>query len=344
MKNVLTNEDLHFLALGASLLGSGGGGDPSFDLLAAHELCLHQGPVSLYQIDEIPDEEIVVCCAYIGAPLVASEKLSTIGEWKKAQILIERFLDRPLWGVVSGEIGGANAFAALIAALECNLKLIDADTLGRAFPTVNISSCALHSIKPTPAVLVDGLLNGAVLDCKETQVLEHFARSLVVPMGSTAAMMLYPMTGRQAKVALIPGSLGSALALGKVLERDRALPGKVVGRGMIIDQMIRIEGGFQKGEILIQENDSEQVYIIDVQNEYLVVRRGEEVLSTTPDIISLINQETRTPILSDQIKYGQQVEILVMASPKIWTSQCGLEMTSPRAFGYTFEPKLIKED
>ena len=334
-------EDLDYLAIGATVLGSGGGGDPSADLLLVKDIFEESGPMEMVSVDQIPDEASIITAGYIGAPLVSAEKLSSYGEWKRA----EELLNKKIWGVAPAEIGGSNALSAIIAASECGMRLIDADTLGRAFPYVHISSCALYGIGPTPAAIVDGMLQGVVIHCGTAQILELLARSVVTAMGSTAAGMLYPMTGRQAKKALLPGSISQAVDLGKSLSNSsleqfvHSCGAKIVGRGVIVDIIQHIEEGFLKGEVVIQ--DGENRIFIDLQNEYLVVRSKDKILGTTPDIIVVIDSNSMKPIASDQVRYGLSVVVVMLPAPSIWKSEEGLLMTAPRAFGYNIEPVVI---
>lgn len=141
-------------ARGATFLGSGGGGDPAADCFLA-EFFLQDTPLPLKPLSKIEDDEMVLCVASIGAPLVSAEKLSSGNEWTQVIHLVEEAIGRPVQNIVSEEIGGSNAFAGLIAARKTGRHFIDADSLGRAFPHLHISSCALSSVSPTPAAMVD---------------------------------------------------------------------------------------------------------------------------------------------------------------------------------------------
>ena len=68
-------DDMENIALGGAFLGTGGGGDPYIGKLMAEEAIQKNGPVSVLNVDEIPDDGLVVPVAMMGAPTVMLEKL-----------------------------------------------------------------------------------------------------------------------------------------------------------------------------------------------------------------------------------------------------------------------------
>src|SRR5438309_956362 len=67
--------DLEDLAVGAAVLGTGGGGNPYIGKLLAQQAIRQHGPVTLVDVDEVPDDALVVPSAMMGAPTVMVEKL-----------------------------------------------------------------------------------------------------------------------------------------------------------------------------------------------------------------------------------------------------------------------------
>ena len=72
----LVGEDnLDDLAVGAAILGTGGGGNPYIGTLLAKQAVREHGPVELVDVEEVPDDAVVVPSAMMGAPTVMVEKL-----------------------------------------------------------------------------------------------------------------------------------------------------------------------------------------------------------------------------------------------------------------------------
>jgi DUF917 family protein len=58
--------------------------------------------------------------------------------------------------VVPNEIGGMNAFEALLAAHRFNKSTLDTDLVARAYPKVWQTVRCLNNVPITPAVVADG--------------------------------------------------------------------------------------------------------------------------------------------------------------------------------------------
>lgn len=73
----ITAEDLENIAIGATLLGTGGGGDPFVGKLMALQAIQKYGPVRVLTVEELEDEALVMPVGSIGAPSVSNEKIAS---------------------------------------------------------------------------------------------------------------------------------------------------------------------------------------------------------------------------------------------------------------------------
>ena len=101
------------IALGATILGTGGGGDPYIGKLMALQAIEEYGPVSLIDVDEVPDDELVVPSAMMGAPTVLVEKIPNGEEPFKAFELLKNHMGKDIFGTISIEAGGLNSMIPL---------------------------------------------------------------------------------------------------------------------------------------------------------------------------------------------------------------------------------------
>jgi len=328
MKSI-TREDLTPIAIGATLLGSGGGGDPECDRLRTEQLIQQHGPVRVISVDELPDEALVVPVGFMGAPLVSIEKLPSGLEWAAIFRRIEEKFGRKIDALIATEIGGSNAFAPLAAAAETGLPVIDGDTIGRAFPQLEMTVANLMGIPVTPAFMSDSFGNVTELNCTTSEQAEKYFRALCTAMGSSAAVVLYIMTGKQAKETIIRGTLSRTRRLGLQEEKYTA---NCVASGVVIDIEQSIEGGFLVGQIIV-ETASGPVSV-HFQNEYLMVFQEGKRLAETPDIIAIVDRETALPLAVEQVKFGLQVDVIYLPCDPIWKTEKGLALVGPKAFGY----------
>lgn len=210
---MIGEKELDALVIGANILGSGGGGDPAYDLLIAKECIREWGPVLLMPVEELDDQAWAAPIGYMGAPLVCLEKIPSGREFP---LIIKQLAQckRPISALVPFEIGGSNAFAPFCAAGQLGLPVLDADTFGRAFPEMNMSVCELAGLSPSPAIIVDNTDQYAIVHANDGESMERQLRALTTAMGASAAVCTYPMQGYQAKQTLIKGSISSAIQMG----------------------------------------------------------------------------------------------------------------------------------
>jgi uncharacterized protein len=339
--------DLEDLALGSAILGSGGGGDPSYDLLMAQQQFETGEEVKLVEVGDLAEDAVIAPIAFMGAPLVGIEKLPSGEEFPAVIASLEELIGKKVTHLLAAEIGGANAFTPVIAGSQLGLPVIDGDTLGRAFPELQMSSCNLMGVSPTPAVLGDALGKTVSIRKGNAVEAEKFFREKTIEMGSSAAVSLYIMSGREAKRSIISGSYSKAIGIGKTIRQAKEQgqnPIKALIEnfdalslfsGMIVDIDQSIEEGFLTGSFSIT-NDDTFIKVL-YQNEYLAVFDGEKPLVSTPDIIIPLEQETGSPITSETLQYGVRVELIALPSPKLWTSEEALNLVGPQYFGYKID-------
>lgn len=346
---LLTEADLETIALGAAILGTGGGGNPYIGRLRAREL-LRQGlKMEVLGFSELRDDDVVYEVGGIGAPVVGIEKFEKGDECLRALRAVEHQTGRPATALISSEIGGSNALEPLITAAQAGLPVIDGDGMGRAFPEVQMTTFMIYGIEGTPAALADEKGNSVVLShTQDAYWLERLARRITVEMGAAAGMALSAMTGAQVRETAVPGTLTLARELGEAVLAARAqrsspvekirelLGGARLFEGKVSDVERRLEKGFTRGHIYIDglgAFQGERIRV-DLQNENLVVLKGEEVLTSVPDLIILLDLESGEPITTEVLRFGFRVAVLgVPAHPKLKTERA-LQVVGPAAFGY----------
>ena len=309
-------EDLEPLARGAAILGSGGGGDPAYELLMARYQMLLHGEAPLWDVSDLEDDSLVVPVAFMGAPLIGQEKLPSGKEFIAIFDAIEKKFGKRPTVIMPGEIGGSNA---LVPFCIGNMPVLDADTIGRAFPELQMSVCNLFGIPPTPAFLANSLGECIEISAQSASEMEGMARDIAISFGSSCAIACYIMTGKQAKETVVRGSISRAIHLGNTLGCEPCL-----AKGTIIDIAQEIKQGFLEGSVTLDCGVK-----IMYRNEYLVATQGDQILAVTPDIIVMMEQESGIPITSESLQYGLRVHVLSLPAPEIWKTKKGLQLVGP---------------
>lgn len=345
------------IALGAAVLGTGGGGDPYVGKLMAVHAIQRYGPVELVTVDEMADDDLSVCVAMMGAPTVMLEKMPGGGEAVHAFRSIQSYLGRPVKYIYSIEAGGLNSTVPIATAAQLRMPMVDLDGMGRAFPEIQMVTHNLFGITATPFAIADEKGNSAVLSTIDNRWMETFARSITVNMGAAAHIACYAATGRQQKEACVPGTLSLAERIGATIRTARAAHtdvvravqevtnGFVIFHGKIVDVQRRTVAGFARGEAVLEGigGDTGATLTIQFQNENLVAARNGEIVVSVPDLITLLEEDTGEPITTEQLRYGYRVKVLGMPCHRHWRTAAALKVVGPRYFGYDVEYVPIEE-
>lgn len=344
-------ENLEDLAVGAAVLGTGGGGDPYIGKLMAIQAIREYGPVQLVNPDELDDDALVVPSAMMGAPTVMVEKIPSGQEIIQAFEALQAYLGRKIDATVSIEAGGLNSTTPFGVAAQMGIPLVDADGMGRAFPEIQMVTCTLAGVSATPMALADEKGNSAILNTINNRWTETFARTITVDMGASAMIALYAMSGKQLKEAMVPGTISLAETIGRAIREARAkhadpikavlelTNGYEIFRGKIGDVERRTVAGFARGEAKFSGIDAYQgsEMMLQFQNEHLVAVQDGEIVVSVPDLITVLDVETGEPITTEGLRYGFRVVVLGMPCTPKWRTPAGLELVGPRYFGYDID-------
>ena len=265
MMQSVTLDDTQAIAIGAGVLGTGGGGSTYLNRLRLENELRGQGrAVPIIQADDVPDDALVCAVGGMGAPTVSNEKLQAGNEIETAVRALEDHLRQKIHAIVIGEIGGGNAIGPMVAALQLGLPVVDGDGMGRAFPELQMDTFMIYGVTPAPFVLADTHGNVTIFTrIGSAKQAEDFARSLTIEMGGSAALVMPVMSGAQLKATIIRDTLSLAKRIGETVLACRARSiepektvaqlcnGKVLFTGKIIDVDRRTVQGFARGKLII---------------------------------------------------------------------------------------------
>jgi len=345
---LLQVEDMRDLAVGAAILGTGGGGDPYIGMLLAEQVIREYGPVRMIGLDELKDDDFGASVAYVGAPVVMIEKLMGVADMVKAFKALERYMGRTLTAVVSAEIGGANSIVPVGVAAALGIPLLDADGMGRAFPEIPLVIWTLHGLSATPMTMADEKGNSIVIETIDNHWTERFARSVATDMGAVASTALYPASGPDLRRASVPGSVSRVIQIGKAIREAQAAHRNTVEaalevtggvrlfKGKITDVLRRILGGYARGECTIEGlgDFKGQKMAIHFQNENLIAYVNETPVAVVPDLITVLDSDTGEAVTTEHLRYGYRVDVIGIPCYHEWRTPEGIALGGPGHFGY----------
>jgi uncharacterized protein len=350
----LDASNLPALARGCAILGAGGGGDTHYGLLMALQAVEEHGPVPVVDLDDLPDDALVMPCGGIGAPTVSIEKIENGREGLRLREEVERLWGRPVVAFLSAEIGGSNGLIPVVWAAHAGVPVVDADGMGRAFPEVPQVTMEVAGISPNPAVMTDERGNLVVFRAIDGGWMERMERAAAVEFGGMASSSEYQLTVGQAKTATVRSSISLAIRIGTVvLEAEHEPVAALVDElraarliaGKVVDVERRTTAGFVRGSATIGGlgDDAGRSLRLEIQNENLVAREGDQLLATVPDIITVLDSESAEAISTERLKYGQRVSVIAFPCDPIWRTERGLELAGPRAFAYDVDYVPVEE-
>lgn len=138
----LSEVDLEFIASGTGVLGTGGGGPSYREYLASLDSLRTKGFGRMRVISPkaLKESDLVAFGAWYGAPSVSGERIPAGWEIQNAIDTVNKVLGiTDFQAMVADEIGGGNGLAAFSVGAHYDRPIVDADCMGRAYPSMEHS-------------------------------------------------------------------------------------------------------------------------------------------------------------------------------------------------------------
>lgn len=352
MGTKIGEQEINDIALGAAILGTGGGGDPYIGKLMAITAIRKHGPVALVDPKEVPDDWFIIPTAGMGAPTVLVERIPRGDEAYLSLKSIERYVGRKADATMPVEAGGVNSTIPFVAAAHAGIPVVDADGMGRAFPEVQMETFSIYGIQGSPMAIRDERGNSALLETIDNYFLESLARGLTIRLGGSAHTAAYSMLGKEMKRASVHNSVSLALKIGKTIREAmekkesplealvKITEGTNYGKaiplfsGKIVDVERRTTAGFAIGTTIIEglNEYAGRTMKIRFQNENLMASIDGEIVATVPDLICILDMETAQAITTENLRYGYRVTVVGIPTPEIMRTEEALHVWGPRYF------------
>jgi len=350
----LEAEELRDILVGCAFLGTGGGGSLKAGLAKVRADRKAGRVFRLVSLDELPGDIWVATPYYCGS-LVPSGETAFMADQGKyegrecglAVKVLERHLGRSIGAIVATELGGGNTAAAFSVAGELGLPILDADGAGRSVPDLQHSTYFVAGVPIAPMGIAnkfgDVVVIPSVVDDFHAEAL---VRAMAVASGGHVGVADHPGPIREVRKGLVEGSITFAEAVGRAI-RDRAKDlleallettgGVFLFRGTVVsDCKYEDREGFTFGQTALRGAGRfrSSRYRIWFKNENIIAWRDGRVDATVPDLICLIDEDRREPILNPWARRGQRVAVLGLPAHPIWRTPRGIETFGPRSFGF----------
>ncbi len=353
-------EEVEDLVLGATVMGTGGGGSPVEGFNMLKELIEKGLEIKVVDVDELSEDSIIVSPYYVGtiAPTAKVKKpikiANSIGE---AFRVMSRILGKMISAAIATELGGGNTAVAILIATELGIPIVDGDLLGRAAPELHQNTVHIFDIPMYPSVLVTPTGNIVVVErYADIDDYESIARYLSVLSGRFVAVVDTPLTIGDAKRVIVRNTISLCLRVGRAVREARdsggdpvkaiadTLGGWRVFEGIVAEYSWRDEGGFLVGETCVKGTGRWEGKVLRtwIKNEHLMAWINGQPIAMAPDLI-IFTRDDGEPITNTVLSVGNKVNVVVAKAPDIWRSSRGLELFGPKHFGFDYSYTPVEE-
>ncbi len=357
-------QDCNDFIRGCLFMGTGGGGGVEWGtemLIAA----LDEGlPIEWVDISEIPDDAWT-CTPYgMGsiAPL-SPERQAQIDHLGLVDKLGHRAMETAvqelgkyagveIGAIVPGELGAGNTPAPLITGVRLGIPVVDGDYSGRAIPEEMQGTPYLYNKDSFPLASVDRWGNVIILkQACSPHMLERIGKMMAVAAFGTCKIAATLLSGREMKEILVPGTLTKCLSLGCAIRQAREqghdpiqaaiehTGGWLLFKGEVTGKDWEDRDGYMFGTTHIKGAGDYAGHTLDVwfKNENHVSWLDGEPYVCSPDIVTIVDQETGEGFTNTVIDAGHQVAVVGIKGLEAFRSERGLAAAGPRYFGFDID-------
>lgn len=356
----LTRQEVHDLLLGTSIQSTRNSNTAQM-IKRADDLLDAGKEFEIVAPEDLPDDAWVVAAAGGvgggGAWEYVTDRIKTqnLPRVEDARLESAKALSKHMgkeWvAIIRNEASGAT-LSAFESAISLGLPVVDACLAGRAKPELNLQVPFVHGISGTPAALVTRWGDVVILDkAVDDYRLEDLARAVAVSSGGGSSIARNPMTGEQVKRGTIRGAVSEAILFGKTVREAldqkqdpiaalvRAADAHQMFRGVVDKTNHRGDRGFDWDDVEIRGSGvyAGHRYRVFVKNENIMSWLDGKPDIMPPDMIYNLNPATGDAIESPRMggyPIGMDVVIVGRAASPMWRTPKGIELFSPRHFGF----------
>jgi DUF917 family protein len=337
MPRILEHSQLPMLALGFSLLGSGGGGSTTVLELALADPSAW--PITVYDVDEVDPALPCFGAAFVGSTMILAERLPGVAPFAPLVAAAERWLGEGLPVVCSVEGGGLNGLVPLTFAGE--RTVVDADLSGRAVPGLDQMSLLVDRLPGVVATCDTGAGGVMLVQSDRPADVERVIRSAIIQAGGTGGSVFAGFTVADLAEHAIHGGTARALALGTAFATTATAPlatlaaalgGRLLGHGRITAvEPDRSDPYVKAVEVA---GPGGEVQRIIVRSETLAFTADGRVVASAPTIIVVLDAASRDILEVTELTMARDVCVIGLPAPAWWSrSAARMRHVVPSTYG-----------
>ncbi len=319
--------DLEAFTLGGAILGGGGGGWIE-EGRTLGRFSLERGFVGLAPLSFFPDDALLLTVSAVGAPSAGSGLIEPESYVRAVELLIEK-TKLKISGLISSEVGAVGVVNGWVQSAILGIPVVDAPCNGRAHPLGLMGSMGLNRKKrfvSHQAVAASGGKKGKPFEAFFSGPLKEVSAAVLeaaVEAGGMIAVARNPVPASYVRENGAPDALRLAFQLGKKILREGSPERRIknairfLGGGSAVDGKVREKelerrGGLDIGRVELVSGG--RSFELTFWNEYMTLEEQGRQLATFPDLIMTFKRDTAMPLVSAQLKKGQEVFLTAVPS------------------------------
>ena len=366
-ERTLTEQELVDMMLGSSIQASRSSNTPQ--TVTRVKQALAEGKTfKMIALQDVPDVWSTITPGGAGGggawqyviQRTKDQKLPTVRDGNTlAAKALSKYLGKPFNAVVRTEGDGATINGLMLAA-ELGIPIVDGCLSGRARPEIEQQIPTILGIPSYPTAYVTRWGDTIILEkAVDDYRVEDIARALAVGSGGGSSGVMNPMSGRDAKRSVIPGSLTQAILLGKTVRETVAqgkdpipaileiVHGYKLFHGVVERDETWGDRGFTWSNVTLQgiREDEGHNYKIFVKNENIVGWRDGVPDAMSPDFIQDLepNGDAHNGPGLGAYRVGAEIIMVGWPNDPRFRSEKGIEVFGPRHFGFDFDYVPIEQ-
>lgn len=355
----LTRTEVDEILLAATILGTGGGGSLEEGMAMMDDLFAKKKEIILADYDELPEDAMIGTPYMCGAisPLTEEElaKYKGLPQIEDDYCVVaarsmEKFSGKKFAGFNSAEFGGLNTAVAIYVSAMAGVPIMNCDAAGRAVPDLQISSYNIFGVNIAPLAVANEFGDQAIFtNLVNDYRAEDMVRALAVVSKNSIGVVDHISTAGVLKNAVILGAMDFLIKVGHAWTQAKengqdpiqacaeAGGGRIAYYGTVKSQPYETVNGYTIGNTYITTDAGDELRLW-YRNENIIMWKNGVPDYTAPDLICILDAETGRPVENPTLREGEKVAVLLFPCDPMWKTPRGLELLSPRAFGFDMDP------
>ena len=244
--------DLSYLADGCYILGCAGGGSPTSTVTLLKNLLAQGYTMRVVDASSIRDDAVIMWGGHMGSPAVSVERLAGTETIDAFHELLDYLRLDSFDAIVALEIGGANGMESLLAGCSkyFDRPAIDADFMGRAYPTYHQTTLAVHCPgELVPCAIASGEGKNLVMTkTTNDESVDRVLRASCAEMGCRVGMAARPTSTQKVRNFAVMNTMSLAWRIGRCI----ALAEEEGRLGSVPERVVEAVGGEKTARVLFR--------------------------------------------------------------------------------------------